>query len=302
MITQEKTASPTQFYTWNNYRCAYEVHQPVTPEGIPLLLIHPIGVGLSREFWQRFCREWYSKGHSNVIYSPDLLGCGESEMPHIAGTPIDWALQLQELLRTVIKQPVILLVQGALLPVAIRLVEIESDLISGLVLAGPPAWSITTRKTPDWQNKVIWNLLDSPLGNLFYRYARREEFLRNFSIRQLFDSKDAVDAEWVDTLQVGAENIASRYAVFAFLAGFWREDYQQAIASIKQPTLVVVGETASSISREEKALNPDELLADYLRFLPNGRGIKITGRNVLPYESTASFVTAIALFIKELGM
>jgi pimeloyl-ACP methyl ester carboxylesterase len=302
MITQDKT-SPTQFYTWNNYRCAYEVHQPVTPaEGIPLLLIHPIGVGLSRQFWQRFCREWYNTGHSNVIYNPDLLGCGESEMPHVAGSPIDWALQLQELLKTVIKKPVIVLVQGALLPVAIRLVEIEPDLVCGLVLAGPPAWSITTRRTPDWQNKVIWNLLDSPLGNLFYRYARREEFLRNFSVRQLFDAQDAVDAEWLDTLQAGAENMASRYAVFAFLAGFWREDYQQAIASIKQPTLVVVGETASSISREGKALNPDELLADYLKCLPNGQGIKITGRNVLPYESTASFVAGIAPFIKELGM
>jgi hypothetical protein len=44
------TASPTQFYTWQNYPCAYEVHQPINsdPEGIPLLLIHPIGVGLSR--------------------------------------------------------------------------------------------------------------------------------------------------------------------------------------------------------------------------------------------------------------
>jgi hypothetical protein len=40
----------------DNYRCAYEVHQPInaTPEGVPLVLIHPIGVGLSRQFWQRF--------------------------------------------------------------------------------------------------------------------------------------------------------------------------------------------------------------------------------------------------------
>ncbi len=43
-------ASTTQFYTWQNYRCGYEVHQPINsdPEGIPLLLIHPIGIGLSR--------------------------------------------------------------------------------------------------------------------------------------------------------------------------------------------------------------------------------------------------------------
>lgn len=305
MITQDKTTSPTQFYTWKNYRCAYEVHNPTnsTPEGIPLLLIHPIGVGLSRQFWQRFCREWYQQGHRNSIYNPDLLGCGESDMPHVAYTPKDWAEQLQHFLQTVVQKPVILVVQGALFPVAIELVQKEPkkepNFIAGLILAGPPAWAIITKETSQWQDKLIWNLLDSPLGNAFYRYARREKFLRDFSTRQLFDSAEAVDAEWLKTLEQGAENPESRHAVFSFLAGFWRKDYSQAIASIKQPTLVVVGETASSISQEGKQETPDERLADYLACLPQGRGIKTPGRNVLPYESTAEFVKGIAPFIHE---
>ncbi|MBR8835658.1 MAG: alpha/beta hydrolase [Stigonema ocellatum SAG 48.90 = DSM 106950] len=295
MRIENKTASPTQFYTWNSYRCAYEIHNPTnsTPEGIPLLLIHPIGVGLSRQFWQRFCHEWYNQGRRNPIYNPDLLGCGESEMPHVAYTPGDWAEQLQHFLQTVVQKPVTVVVQGALLPVAIELVQKQPNLIAELVLAGPPPWILMTKKTPESQQKLIWNLLDSPFGNVFYRYARREKFLRDFSTRQLFDSGDAVDAEWLNTLRAGAENTSSRYAVFAFLAGFWRKDYSGAIASIKQPTLVVVGETASSISQLGKQETPDERLADYLAYLPQGRGIKIPGRNVLPYESTAEFVKAL---------
>ncbi|WP_017316800.1 alpha/beta fold hydrolase [Mastigocladopsis repens] len=295
MITQDKTVSPTQFYSWKNYRCAYEIHNPThsTPEGIPLLLIHPIGVGLSRQFWQRFCREWYKQEHRNPIYNPDLLGCGQSDMPHVAYTPKDWAEQLQYFLQTVVQKPVTLVVQGALFPVAIELVQKEPNLIAGLTLAGPPAWAVITKKTPEWQDKLIWNLLDSPFGNAFYRYARRENFLRDFSIRELFGSDNAVDAEWLNTLQQGAANPASRYAVFSFLAGFWRKDYSNAIASIKQPTLVIVGETASSISQAGKQETPDERLADYLACLPNGRGIKMPGRNVLPYESTAEFVKAL---------
>lgn len=303
MITQDKTTSPTQFYTWKNYRCAYEIHNPTnsTAEGIPLLLIHPIGVGLSRQFWQRFCQESYKQGHRNPIYNPDLLGCGESDMPHVAYTPKDWAQQLQHFLKTVVQKPVILVVQGALFPVAIELVKKEPNLIAGLILAGPPAWAIITKETSQWQDKLIWNLLDSPLGNAFYRYARREKFLRDFSTRQLFDSAEAVDGEWLNTLEQGAENPESRHAVFSFLAGFWRKDYSQAIASIKQPTLVVVGETASSISQEGKKESPDERLADYLGCLPQGRGIKMSGRNVLPYESTAEFVEAIAPFLDEVS-
>ncbi|MDZ8053922.1 MAG: alpha/beta fold hydrolase [Aulosira sp. ZfuVER01] len=295
-------ASPTQFYTWRNYRCAYEVQQPNNshPQGIPLLLIHPIGVGLSRQFWQRFCREWYNMGYQNQIYNPDLLGCGESDMPHVAYTPDDWAEQLQYFLQTVVQKPVIVLVQGGLLPIALRLIKKEPKLIHSLIFSGPPAWAIITKKVPTWRQKLAWNLFDSPFGNAFYRYARTTKFLRSFSTRQLFASGDTVDSEWLDTLVAGAKNTASRHAVFSFLSSFWRQDYSSEIASIQQPTLVVVGDKASSISREGKAEAPDERLADYLTHLQQGYGIKIAGRNVLPYESTSEFVSAIAPFIDEL--
>ncbi|MDF5710304.1 MAG: alpha/beta hydrolase [Nostoc sp. S4] len=301
--TADLTASPSQFYTWQNYRCAYEVHQPnnTIPEGIPLLLIHPIGVGLSRQFWQKLYHEWYNYGQRNLIYNPDLLGCGESDMPHVAYTPSNWAEQLQYFLQTVVQKPVIVVVQGALFPVAIQLVQKASNLIAGLVLSGPPAWAVITKKSPQWQQKILWNLLDSPLGNGFYRYARRPKFLHSFSTRQLFADDNAVDTEWLNILVAGAENLASRHAVFSFLAGFWRQDYSSFITSIQQPTLVVVGETASSISQEGKKETPDERLADYLACLPQGRGTKINGRNVLPYESTAEFIAAIAPFINQVS-
>ena len=292
--------APPTFYTWENYRCAYEVHtpNPTVDDSIPLLLIHPIGVGLSRHFWQRFCCEWLEIGCHNPIYNPDLLGCGESDMPHVAYIPTDWAQQLQHFIQTVVQKPVVVVVQGALLPVAIALVQQSTSWVRGLVLAGPPAWAVITNQTR--RQQIIWNLLDSPLGNAFYRYARRQEFLRSFSTRELFAEVDSVDLEWLDTLDAGAKNPASRYAVFSFLAGFWRQDYGEAIAAISQPTLVVVGEKASSISQAGKAETPDQRLGDYLQYLPNGRGLKIPGRNVLPYESTAEFVAAIAPFIDEL--
>lgn len=303
MITQDKTATSSQFYTWKNLRCTYEVLTPTNsnPEGVPLLLIHPIGVGLSRHFWQRFCDEWYKQNNRNLIYNPDLLGCGESDMPRVAYYPIDWAAQLAYFIKNVIKKPVALVVQGALFPVAIELVNNHPDLIAGIILSGPPSWSIMTKPAPEWQQKLLWNLLfDSPSGNLFYRYARRKKFLSDFSIKQLFASADDVDNEWLDTLQQGAKNPATRHAVFSFLAGFWRKNYQKAIESIKQPTLAVFGEIASTISQTGKGDTTEKRIADYSSHLPNGSAIKISGRNVLPYESTAEFVKAIAPFVNQL--
>ncbi|MBD2184201.1 alpha/beta hydrolase [Planktothrix sp. FACHB-1355] len=303
MQTVDLEKLPTQFYNWKNYRCAYEVYNQNNNDSISLLLIHPIGVGLSGNFWQRFCRQWYAAGHRNPIYNPDLLGCGESDMPRVAYHPIDWAKQLQYFLHNVVKKPVILVVQGALFPVAVELVQLEkkSNLIRGAIFSGPPAWRLISNNTPDWKHKVNWNIFDSPVGRGFFEYARSRKFIRNFSIRQLFAEVEKVDDEWLDMLTNSAKDAASRHAVFAFLAGFWRQDYKDAIAQISQPTLVVMGEEASSISKEGKKETPDERLADYLACLPKGRGLKMRGRNVLPYEETTEFVNAIAPFIREIA-
>jgi pimeloyl-ACP methyl ester carboxylesterase len=292
-MTQE-----TQFYTWQGYQCAYEVHQPKNSNSVALLTIHPIGVGLSRKFWQRFCREWYAMGNDNPIYNPDLLGCGESAMPRVAYYPEDWAKQLQFFIQTVIKQPVILVVQGALFPVAIELAKIEPDWIQGLVLSGPPSWSLMTEVGKPFQQKFSWNLLfDAPLGNAFYRYARREDFVRSFSVRQLFGDAKDVDEPWLKLLQEGSTNLASRYAVFSFLAGFWRQNYRDDLQNLKQPVFAVFGEKASGISNTGKTDTAEKRLSDYRQNLPNCDGAIAPGRNVMPYEATAEFVQTISRFI-----
>ena len=299
------TLPPSQFYLWQGYRCAYELYIPATPvSGIPLVLLHPIGVGLSRIFWHRFCSEWRQTVHNNPIYNPDLLGCGESEMPRVAYTPEDWAEQLQYFLQTVVKQPVILLVQGAELPVALALVQrqTEPNYIQGLVLSGPPAWRLMTTPTPAWQHKLAWNIFDSPVGNAFYRYARRRQFLRSFSERQLFSDRTMIDDQWLDTLERGAVNLNSRYAVFSFLAGFWRKNYEKAIEAIAQPSLVVVGENASSISQTGRSEPPEQRMAEYVKHLPQGQARQISGRNVLPYESTTEFVAVVSEFVNRLQL
>ncbi len=296
-------SNSSQFYSWQGFRCAYTVFgSNKVSRASPLVLIHPIGVGLSGTFWQRFIQTWLAQNPDSIIYNPDLLGCGESEMPSVAYYPSDWATQLKYFIETVIQTPVTLVVQGASFPIAIELGQfLEPDLIQGLVLSAPPAWRTITDAAKPRQQKLLWNLLfDSPLGlgNLFYRYARRRQFIESFSIRQLFADAEQVDHSWLDELTEGAADLQSRYAVFSFLAGFWRQDYASAIAQITQPTLVVFGEQTSSISREGKPETVSERLNAYKSHLPQGQGCIIPGRNVLPYESTSEFVSVVADFLE----
>ena len=302
LIFNRDMTNSSQFYSWQNFRCAYTIfgNQELSTTTCPLVLIHPIGVGLSGKFWQRFTEKLLLH-KSLTIYNPDLLGCGNSDMPSLAYYPVDWAKQLQHFIKTVVKQPVILVVQGASFPIAIKLTQLlEPDWIKGLILSAPPAWRVMRDAANPRQQKLLWNLLfNSPvgLGNLFYRYARRRQFLESFSIRQLFANPEQVDDQWLDELIEGARDLQSRYAVFSFLAGFWREDYASDIARISQPTLVIFGEQSSSISREGKSETVPERLNSYTTNLPQGEGCIIPGRNVLPYESTADFTKAVANFL-----
>ncbi len=295
--------SSTNFYNWHSFPCAYEFHKPtaITQNEPPLLLLHPIGVGLSRLFWQRFCHGWLKNGLGNPLYNPDLLGCGDSAMPPLAYYPEDWAEQLIYFLQNIVKTPAILLCQGALLPVVIALVEKQPELIKALIFSGPPAWRLISEDKQSPQQRILWNLFASPLGNVFYRYARRRQFLQSFSVRQLFAEPGAVDEEWLTTLKEGSQNLSSRYAVFSFLSGFWRQDYSQSIATINQPTLVVMGKQASSISREGFTETPPQRLDTYLKHFPNSEGKQISGRNVLPYESTSEFVKVVSEFVDSIN-
>ncbi|MGC1526356.1 MAG: alpha/beta hydrolase [Phormidesmis sp.] len=305
-----------EFYLWKDYRCAYDrvptkcvpnSRSNAAPDGAPsLLLIHPIGVGLSRRFWQPFIQQWTQTNGPARIYNLDLLGCGESDMPQRAYTPQDWAEQLAFFIEQVAESPVVLVVQGALLPVAIELMALAGDRIAGLVLSGPPAWPLMSSQSPEWKTQLAWRLLSSPLGSAFYRYARRESFLQSFSERQLFENAKDVTDDWLAMLHAGSRDMDSRYAVFSFLAGFWRQDYSSAIARIQQPVLVVMGEAASTIDRnvakqaDSSSTASRDRLQDYLDRFPRAKGVCISGRNVPPYESTAEFVQATASFITDL--
>ncbi len=219
-------------------------------------------------------------------------------MPSVAYYPIDWAEQLKYLLLNRIKSPVTLIVQGASFPIAIKLLQKlnNTNSIKRLVLSTPPAWRTMTQAANPLRDKWLWNLVfDSPLGlgQLLYRYVRRRQFIESFSVRQLFAEVKQVDSQWLDSLVEGAKDLQSRYAVFSFLAGFWREDYTNDIGSIEQPTLVVWVEKTSSISRESLAETIQEREKSYVQHLPQAQVFTVKGRNVLPVESTSNLVKVI---------
>lgn len=112
--------------------------------------------------------------------------------------------------------------------------------------------------------------------------------------------------EWLTMLHEGSRDMNSRYAVFSFLAGFWRQDYESAMQQIQQPTLIVMGKEASTIDRSvakqvdsTSISNVDKRVKDYLANWHSAKSVNIGGRNVLPYESVDEFTKVVQLFIDQ---
>ena len=265
----------------------------------PLLLLHPVGVGLSHHFWDRFRHAWAERCGTPAV-APDLLGCGSTRTSLRRLTPHAWAEALLPQLLN-LNQPAVVVVQGGSLPIALELLKLAPQSCRALVMVGPPGWRVMGEAANPWLQKLLWwGLFQGLTGLLFWRWARREAFLRSFSIKELFANAEGVDQPWLDQLRQDSADASTRWAVFAFLAGFWRADYHLELRSLQLPVLAMVGESASGISRSGRRDSSAQKLADYGVAINGLSARVIPGRNVLPYESSAACVAAIAEWIRTI--
>jgi len=130
----ERVTYDSQLYSTRWQRAA------ATTSGPPLLCLPPIGVGISRSFFDPLHREWAALGAPCDLHSPELLGNGDaSPKPRRFYSPDVWAEQLLDYQRRKIGRPAVLVVQGGLLPVALEMWRAAGpDAIAGVSLCSPP--------------------------------------------------------------------------------------------------------------------------------------------------------------------
>ena len=235
-----------------------------------------------------------------MLLAPDLIGCGNAPCPAQPLTPAEWAAPLITLLQERTMEPVVLVSQGASLPIALALLDQAPELVGALVAISPPGWSVLHHEFPRKRAQLLWRwLFQGVIGNLFYRYARRRGFLEAFSRNNLFARTDAVDEEWLTMLIQGSRAMDTRWAVYSFLAGFWRQNWEQQLTGLRIPLQIVFGANATGIgpSRNEDDLH--ERMDAYFRKLPDAAISTIPGRNVLPYESTDLCVTSMRRWLTQ---
>jgi pimeloyl-ACP methyl ester carboxylesterase len=317
-MARHVVASPTQlppsgfsreFYDYDGWKLTYryKAAEKGFEKDSPILLIHPVGIGLSSWFWELFMDSW----RGPAVYAVDLIGCGIAEGgdawdPDERGLsfPLGWAKGCEALLQQKIlpargkqfsspflsrgkmSQQCTVVAQGGLATVGVVLAARNPDTVDRLVLTSPPTWKDMTTAIPEAELERNYNLLRSPiLGNLAFNFLESRWALEFFCNAFLF--ADKCDDLWIDRVLEEACK-AARPPVQALNSGFCNHrSFEEELRSLSQPTLLLQG--SEDTTRKDKR---DE----YVSEMRDATLQTIPGLNVLPWESATDVCKAILKF------
>lgn len=314
------TSSPTQlppgyqrgFYQYKEWNLTYRYKLPPlgAPYQAPILLIHPVGIGLASWFWEKFMEDWNG---DSAVYAVDLVGCGIADggdawNPDEQGMtfPLGWALGCEALLNQVILPQAVtasrkasrlpflgkpsagsctVVAQGGLAPVGVVLAARNPDTVDRLVLTSPPSWKDMVTPVPEVELERNYSFLRSTIGSLAFGLLESKWALEFFSNAFLF--ADKCDDLWLDRALEEACP-AARPPVQVFNSGFcMHRSFEEELATLVQPTLVLQGD--QDTTRIDKR-------NEYATEMRDCQIQTITGQNVLPWESPLQVCTAVRDF------
>lgn len=299
-----------------NLTYLYKEAAPGREKDRPIILIHPVGIGLSSWFWKRLM---YSYKDNPPIYAPDLIGCGidhgaDAWDPETIGLffPLSWVEGVETLMNDIVlpnwkerqasllpsvfglnrqdnegNNGCLVIAQGGLAPVGIMLAKRNPFTISNLMLTSPPTYKDVTTAIPSAELQRNYDFLRSPFfGSIAFNLLESRALIQFFSNRFLFQNE--CDDEWLD--ETGRESVvvSARTPVQAFNAGLLQHrSFEEDLKESPQPKLIVSGEG------DKRAVDRQP----YKEQLDSCTLVTIPGLNVLPWESPEALVDRI----KELG-
>eukprot|EP00571_Detonula_confervacea_P014235 CAMPEP_0172297428 /NCGR_PEP_ID=MMETSP1058-20130122/453_1 /TAXON_ID=83371 /ORGANISM="Detonula confervacea, Strain CCMP 353" /LENGTH=372 /DNA_ID=CAMNT_0013006581 /DNA_START=524 /DNA_END=1642 /DNA_ORIENTATION=+ len=313
-----KTDISVENYQHKSFKLTYLYKRaaPGRENDRPIILIHPIGIGLSSWFWKRVMESY---NDNPPIFAPDLIGCG---LDHGAGAwcpkenglffPLSWVEGVETLMNTIViprwkesQSPLsslsrvfgdnrsnsssggcLVIAQGGLAPVGIVLAKRNPFQVEKFMLTSPQTYEDVTTAVPEPELQKNYNFLCSPiLGGLAFALLESREVIKFFS--NLFLFQDVCDEQWLDETQ-GELCKDARTPVQAFNAGLLQHrSFEDDLKEMPQSLLVVSGKGDKRVSGRQL----------YQSELDKCTLTTIGGLNVLPWENP----TGVVDLIKELG-
>mmetsp|Transcript_5011 Transcript_5011/g.7737 ORF Transcript_5011/g.7737 Transcript_5011/m.7737 type:complete len:386 (-) Transcript_5011:101-1258(-) len=311
------TNDDVRYFTFKNMKLSYRI-KPASAEFInepSIILIHPVGIGLSSWFSRIFMDAWDGK---STVYAPSLIGCGigtgatDAWDPEKQGMffPLSWVEGVEALMHHIttpsdntskeaLTSPrFIVMTQGGLAPVGVMLAARNRDTVKALVMASPPTWKdMVEFDTPQVQEKNFrWWSQSFFVTNVVFPSLESKWAIRFFS--NLFLFSESCDEMWLEQCSDTHDDDPNytprtrRFPVMAFNAGLCvasRSFESELIEEISQPTWILQG---ADDSNRQQGRRPYEVNMKQCSVLT------LPGKNVLPWEQANIVATVLTDVLK----
>lgn len=246
----------------------FDVNFNVAGEGPPLLLLHALYPGASKEQWEN---NFSALAKSFKVFAPDLPGFGLSSRPAMKYDRSIYKDMIMDFLQDVVEEPAIVLAGGQTAPFVIEVAAEEPKLISRLVLASPTGLTRFANPAPLSQRLMYrwWSL--PVVGTLTYHWMVSKRGIAGVMKRHTVEDPTLITPSMVAGLYKQSHQPGAKWAPIAMFGGLLNDNVKASYIQLTQPILILWGEMPSYIpvadAKEFLNLNSYAVLKTF----PDGR-------------------------------
>lgn len=245
--------SPTHFKTRAYQTSRGEIVYHEAGKGQPLIFVHSVGVGASSYEWSKV---YPALAEKYRVLAIDLVGFGESQRPARSATPEDHAVAIADFIRAVCwgERP-ILIGSGLGAGFCVLTASQHPDLVQRVVLLLPMGLSAASGRGELPFGLSLASRI--PLINRFmYRnYLSGKLTIRAWIERYGFAEPGAVTNEVVDIYATCAQQFGAEHAIFSFLRGRFRLDFERRLVELPHPVTLIWGDTSAASAERARKLS-----------------------------------------------
>ena len=253
-VSQNKSLDyiPDLYYNWKFGEISY------TKQGIgsPILLVHDLTTYSSGYEWHKVVD---TLAATNTVYCIDLLGCGNSDKPHILYTNFLYVQLITDFIKNVIGERTTVVATGESSSFVLAACYNNEELFGEIFMINPMDINILT-KSPNKFSSFITKIINTPVfGTFLYNIFTRKSKIKSLFETDYYSNYTFEEDDIVKVYYESAHTNDSKY-LFASLSGFYTMlNVSHCLKSIKKNVSIIVGndlEEYKAIAEEYQDILP----------------------------------------------
>jgi len=235
-VSQNKSLDyiPDLYYNWKFGEISYTKQG----KGSPVLLVHDLTTYSSGYEWHKVADKL---AEEHTVYCMDLLGCGNSDKPHILYTNFLYVQLISDFIKNVIGDKTTVVATGESASFVLAACNNNEELFGEIFMINPMDINILT-KSPNKISSFITKVINTPVfGTFLYNI-----FTRKGKVKSLFEtdyySNYTFEENTISKVYYESAHTEGSKYLFASLSGFYTMlNISHCMKSIKKNISIIVG-------------------------------------------------------------